>query len=543
MPKGGLAATFNLYREALRRCGRDGLPLRLRLFVFLLLFLNTIMAGVLLILFSTGVFQAGLSEHKAVLDRELDHIAQNIYKDFGAISIQAVDLAKALAANIERNLQDQGSSVLRLQEDSRLLEYLLEEEMGRLTGALEKSAGSGVFLLLDATVNPALPEAQNSRSCIYLKNMEPNIVNGMAANLRYRFGPMSIARKNKITLLPQWEMEMDTGAMTCFTEVMAMARERSLPVSRLYRWNEAQTLPDSSERAMLCMAPLIASDGTVFGVCGFEISEMLFKLSYTSRGEDYDHLICLLSPFEEDSLLLSGALFAGGFAAGPTAPKHTKMNISFHEGDFHLYRQPEKESYTGLQQQVALYPSNSAYEQEQWLAVLLMPEKVLSARISHKNRNLILGLLALMLANIGLAALISRKYIRPVTEALEKLKNPGPVVKTKIPEIDDLIEFLAAQDELAAAGEKKELPVPAPSALYLEFEKNIKALSAAEKAVFDLYVQGYTAQEIAGILCLSINTIKTHNRRIYMKLNVTSRKELMIYIQMMGEGGCIYAEN
>lgn len=30
-----------------------------------------------------------------------------------------------------------------------------------------------------------------------------------------------------------------------------------------------------------------------------------------------------------------------------------------------------------------------------------------------------------------------------------------------------------------------------------------------------------------------MNTIKTHNKRIYMKLNVTSRKELMVYAQMM----------
>lgn len=57
----------------------------------------------------------------------------------------------------------------------------------------------------------------------------------------------------------------------------------------------------------------------------------------------------------------------------------------------------------------------------------------------------------------------------------------------------------------------------------------------AERAVFDLYMEGHTAKEIADILCLSINTIKTHNRRIYMKLNVSSRKELMVYIQMMEE--------
>ena len=37
------------------------------------------------------------------------------------------------------------------------------------------------------------------------------------------------------------------------------------------------------------------------------------------------------------------------------------------------------------------------------------------------------------------------------------------------------------------------------------------------------------------VITLSINTIKTHNRRIYTKLNVTSRKELMVYVEMMKE--------
>jgi DNA-binding NarL/FixJ family response regulator len=167
-----------------------------------------------------------------------------------------------------------------------------------------------------------------------------------------------------------------------------------------------------------------------------------------------------------------------------------------------------------------------------------MPDEGLHTLISARSRSLIFGLLALMLINICLASFISHRYIRPVAAALERLKKPDPAAKTKIPEIDDLIEFLAAQDELPVPGEKKELLMQEHSALYQEFIKNIKSLSTAEKSVFDLYVQGHTAKEIAGILCLSINTIKTHNRRIYMKLNVTSRKELMVYIQMMEEVGC-----
>lgn len=532
MPKRALSQTLRLYREAVRRSSQDGLSMRLRLFAFLILFLNAIMLGVLLILFSFGVFQGDLSEHKAILSGELNHIAQDSYQFFGAVSVQSVDLAKSLSVSIENNLQERGGSAARLQENPQLLEHLLEEEMGRLTGALERSRGSGVFLLLDATVNPDLEGAEDSRACIYLKNMEPNIVSGMEANMRYEFGPMSLARKNNISILPQWQMEMNIGEMPCFTKVMETAKEQERPISRLYRWSGAVILPGGSERVMLCAVPLIASDGTVLGVCGFEISEMLFKLSYAPGREKYDGLLCLLSPVENGILKLSDALFAGTFPAGPAAPERTQMEISTDADTFNSYRQPRKESYAGMQQAVSLYPTDSAFRGEQWAVILLMPQHELEELISAKNHGLILGLLAFMLASIGIAALISRRYIHPVVTALEQLKNPNPSSKTRIPEIDDLIEFLAAQDE-ASSSEKKEASPQEQPAFYSEFAKNIRTLSAAEKSVFDLYVQGYTAKEIAEILCLSINTIKTHNRRIYMKLNVTSRKELMVYIQMM----------
>ena len=68
MPQTKLAGTVKLYWEAMRRSGQHGLPMRLRLFGFLVLFLNAIMLGVLLILYSTGLFRAGLSEHRRAWD-------------------------------------------------------------------------------------------------------------------------------------------------------------------------------------------------------------------------------------------------------------------------------------------------------------------------------------------------------------------------------------------------------------------------------------------------------------------------------------------
>ena len=112
----------------------------------------------------------------------------------------------------------------------------------------------------------------------------------------------------------------------------------------------------------------------------------------------------------------------------------------------------------------------------------------------------------------------------------KKIHEHGNV---KIPEINDLIEFLSTNENILEEANREQSPMP----LLEEFVNNTKDLSPAERDVFNLYVQGYTAKEIANILSLSINTIKTHTKRIYMKLNVGSRKELLLYINMLKDIG------
>ncbi|MDR1704019.1 MAG: helix-turn-helix transcriptional regulator [Clostridiales bacterium] len=70
-----------------------------------------------------------------------------------------------------------------------------------------------------------------------------------------------------------------------------------------------------------------------------------------------------------------------------------------------------------------------------------------------------------------------------------------------------------------------------------EFENRLETLTRAERTIFNLYVQGYNAKEITEILVLSVNTVKTHNRHIYNKLGVTSRKELLARLRDKEKGG------
>ena len=56
-------------------------------------------------------------------------------------------------------------------------------------------------------------------------------------------------------------------------------------------------------------------------------------------------------------------------------------------------------------------------------------------------------------------------------------------------------------------------------------------LSKREEEVLVLLAKGFTAQQIADALFISIHTARAHIRNIHSKLDVTSRKEIMEKIE------------
>ena len=531
MGNSSLTKKLRRYREELDSVGNYGLPMRIRLFIFFLAFLLLIMAGVLAVLFANGVFKSRYHESYNFLERELNSISDDIYQDYNTVTVQSVELARRLTINLEREFLEQKISPGDIQGHPELLEGILSRQLSLLASSLERARSSGVVLILDATVNPALPGSEHSRAGLFIKNMEPNIVSSSSANLRFIRGPMSIAREHKMEILPQWSMEFNVEDMGFYNMMLNTAKDSELPLSRLYYWSHGMSFNSDSNTAMYCLVPLKDSRGQVFGVCGFEISPMLFKLLYSPEYMAYHNIFCVFSPVVDGQMLVEGSLLSGSyrpasFSADP---------LSFiQKKDFTHYRQGKSGSYAGLDTSISLYPSDSAY-QEQWSLALMMEEAELARILTGQNKQLSLLLLMLLAISVLISAIVSWRFTSPVSKALDMMKSDdiSKVPKTRIPEIDDLISFLAEQDQAS------DIPPPAAepkeSTLLHRFIDNIGSLSAAERAVFNLYLEGYTAQEIAKILCLSINTIKTHNKRIYMKLNVSSRNELMLYIQMMEE--------
>lgn len=59
-----------------------------------------------------------------------------------------------------------------------------------------------------------------------------------------------------------------------------------------------------------------------------------------------------------------------------------------------------------------------------------------------------------------------------------------------------------------------------------QFSRGLSDLTPTERMVYDFYIEGKTTKEIMAELNIKENTLKFHNKNIYGKLGVSSRKEL-----------------
>lgn len=524
-------------KQNLKNSGSLGIPMGPRLFLLLLILVLTIVLGAVAVMLFTGNFTAGFKKSEAVFQNELLHASQAIEEQYGQFSQQAVELSKTLSRNIEEELNMLDISITGLQDRPDALEHLIASQYERTLLSLQLSKSSGVFLILDATVNPALANAQNSRAGLYMKNMEPNIISSHTPTIIVFRGFPSIGRRNHLDLHAQWQMEFDISNAPYYHAPMTAAHLRpDLPLSRLYYWYPAFTLQGTNEEVMLCSVPLIDSKGNVFGVCGLEISEMLFKLSHLPNRSFYSRLFCVLSPVKGSTMTFNRSMFAGGYSAKAVSRGKNTLVITKSDSPFYSYNYNSKRLFLGMHAPANLYPGDSVFTEQNWVAAVMVPQEDILGSIAVLNLILFSSVMLLALIGIATAFVLSRRFLKPIAEGFDIIKSADleAAPKTKVPEIDDLIKYLKTRNKkLYQKAINGELSI----SLLDEFLENIKTLSPSERFVFDLYAKGHTSKEAASILYLSINTIKTHNKRIYMKLNVKSREELLLYVSMLKEIG------
>ena len=542
-------------KSALELAQTQGISMRHRLMLYLFAFMLFFTLLITMLLFLFGAIDPIGSEMERALKNQLENSANFIEEQSNNQAAYAVAFSQQLTAAVRDELTDSGITFDQLHNNPDALTSMQDRIFEIVYNNMQLVPCSGAFCFLNTTVNDTLPD--ESYQGLYLKFANLYAENTIHNDICLYRGFSSIARENNINLHSTWQLETRKGL---FPEVDTLMASRSDSISKAYFLTSVYRLPDTWENVRLLCIPVFDSRGTTIGVCGFEISNLYFMLSHKASETEQSHIFCALLDRSSDGYVGQIAGNQSGYFPPVDSVFTVENNPSltvFHSGDI---------EFIGKMRELAVGTTTH-------VVAVMLPAEEYQALVKTVQLKIAAILFIAALAILAVALWGSKKYVAPILKDLERIKDGTSPEQgsSRVLEIGDLFAFLEQQDreheavlsalhqekleaqirqerlqnELHQANSEYESAQTEIARLaysrkqeidpddFQYFLKGISQLTPTEQKVFNLYLEGKNAKEIIAILEVTENTLKFHNKNIYNKLGVSSRKQLLRYATLM----------
>ena len=535
MKKAKLKLLFQHFRA-------EGLSLRKRFLLYIISAIATFLALTMVLLNLFGFLNPANVQIMRDLDTWLAASVDSIDHDCDELAACAISFSQQLESQIQSYLIDHQLQFDDLQDNSQRLADLQRQLYGTVYLNMQVAPASGAFYILNTTVNSAseIPLFNG----IYLKYVNLSSENTVNNEFALYRGSYATGKENNITFHSGWNNENRTDFFEdCETVFSAGVH---------YALSSVVEIPETWENARYIYVPLRDRQDKIIGVCGFEISDLLFRLSHKTEDPRWGQLVCGLIDQHQGN-------YYGQFNSNRYQTGNTNSNLRIISKTDYTQFDFGTESCVGTTRDIFL--GNDTFTVAMMMPQAQYQKFIRTGQLQNAMIFLILGILTLVCCVI-----MSHKYVSPILKRIEQVKareiSGDPI---NIREIDDLFAFLAARDvayetrleelekERQAAeanatqtqkdyetalrqldlvqGELEQLTAAQHREIVLEeyefFLCNLGTLTATEYKVYELYLDGKNAKQIAELLGISENTLKYHNKNIYSKLGISSRKQML----------------
>lgn len=518
----------------------------------LLLYMLTLVLVVVMFiavgLFFIGQFSTTKEKYSNNLTFQNEFYTRQIEKFFDDLSMMSEMLANDSSAIIDDYLNEKGIHISALNDSQLYTEGVQEALFPKLKEELLKADASGAFIMLNATVNTGEANSDKSKTGLYFQRSTLDRTDETLLLFR---GSAELGRKNNIMPHRKWRLEFRTD----FTPQAGNFFNKTITKGKKSVLTDIFTLNGTSEKAMAFITPLFGTDGSYYGVCGFEISRNYFK-DFFAQPTRLEQLTCTFSKTTKDGQIDCENIFwagvLGGYSLKPSGtlvPKEINDSLTELLGE---------NTFVAAKSEVTI--CNTPYT-----LVVMQPKSEFDKTVAVNVTKIVLVCFLLVFSAVALCVIFSKKFVSPMIKSLEKIRMQEHArTKSDIIEIDDLFVYLAEQDRLRdfetenLKRQNEELAVVTESQIneidkrqteidrlaysrkneidpdnYEAFKIGLKELTKTEKNIFNLYLQGKSAKEIATILNIRESTLKFHNHNILEKLSVSSRKQMLRYATLL----------
>ncbi len=523
----------------------ESISMRRRFYFFIISAIAIILSLILLLFNLFGIMNPTNRQIIEILDAQLRTYTDNIEDDYNKIAAHAISFSEQLETSIQHYLTENNLTFEDLKNNPDALTDLQNHLYDVVYLNMQLTPSSGAFYILDTTVNSQSETPYyNGIYLKYINIYSENTVNNKISLYR---GSYTTGKEHNLVFHSGWQNEMQTDFFDNSNSLFADNPH--------YILSATAEIPETWERSRYVYVPIRNLKDTIIGICGFEVSDLYFQLSEKVNDDKLGQLIGAL--LDEKQGVYSGQFNSSRYnIANSNVQALEKGNITVF--DF------STEKCIGKTQTIQL--GNNTF------TVAIMLTEAQYERILEKNRIKTAGvILFIVIFALIYCVFISKKYVSPIIKSLELIKsNDGTENNLKIREINDLFVFLEEKDVLyeqklqhlekaqkeaeeeaertklayekaleeyaLAQSEIQHLSEEHKKEIVLEdyefFLCNLSTLSPAEYKIYELYLSGKTAKEIVDILGISENTLKYHNKNIYSKLGVSSRKQLLRFASL-----------
>jgi len=538
---------FNL-KGLLRQYRTEGFSMRRHLAFHFISALVMFMSLILLLLNIFGILNPANQQIMDALEVQLSGYARNVEHDYDQIAAYAISFSEQVEAEVQSYLSENGLVFKDLENNAEALTELQCILYDTVYLNMQLAPSSGAFYLLDATVNSEMDIPHYSG--IYLKYINLNSDNTVNNDFTLHRGSFVVGNTHGITFHSGWQNEMQTDFFdTCGTTFADGA---------YYALSPAVAIPETWERARYIYVPIHDLKGETIGVCGFEINDLFFQLAYKTEDNRLGPVLCALLDDQQGSY--HGQFSSSRFNSSNGAT--TDFIIS--EKDDWLIFDFGPEKCIGLAVPVRL-------GERVFFAAIMLTQEQYDNFVRQGQLILFTVLFIAIVFSFACCAFLSNHYVAPILKKIAQIKANEEAGKTLgIREIDDLFAFLAEKDnryeeqlsQLEKAKQQAEQEAKQAKAAYdralaeyqlaqseihqlsddkkkeiiLEdyeyFICNLKTLTPTEYRIYELYLAGKSAKDIMEITGTKENTLKYHNKNIYSKLGISSRKQLLRFASL-----------
>lgn len=144
-------------------------PMRRKLFGYMLLLVALLVLALVFGLIMFGHFDSEEKRTYEALSIQMEVFEKDVFTHFDRLAAAGIQLSKDTTILLESHLAQWDVAFSDLTEHGDMIAVIQEEMIESLRDKLLQERCSGIFVMLDTTVNVALPNADYSRTGLYLK--------------------------------------------------------------------------------------------------------------------------------------------------------------------------------------------------------------------------------------------------------------------------------------------------------------------------------------------------------------------------------------